>query len=43
VFAFRRLRMNPAFTSVAGLTLAPDLGANTAIFRTIRLLRPPTK
>ena len=47
-YGFRTLRRNPGFTVVAGLPLALDIGANTAIFRLIdavllKMLRPTAR
>ena len=38
-FGLRQLRLNPAFTAVAVLSLALGIGANTAIFQLIDAIR----
>ena len=38
-YGFRLLRLSPGFTSVAILTLALGIGANTAIFQLIDAIR----
>ena len=38
-FAFRALRKSPGFTTVVMLTLALDIGANTAIFQLLDAVR----
>jgi putative ABC transport system permease protein len=39
VYGLRQLRLNPAFTAVAILSLALGIGANTAIFQLINAIR----
>jgi putative ABC transport system permease protein len=41
-FGLRQLRLNPTFTTVAVLSLALGIGANTAIFQLIDAVRLPT-
>src|SRR5215472_15587025 len=38
-YGFRQLRLSPGFTSMAILTLALGIGANTAIFQLIDAIR----